>query len=232
MVMLASAAGSILSNCYNLCNPTDSWHLFKRADRPASQREAVERLILGILKATTAFSIYSALYVAQTRLERWELKGIAFASAFCICPSATVDFQLIRGLYEIYTALFVMHAKNREEINKITNKVIEQAKSEGYRFYGFVERYLYKIGGPPETIKRCRELAEIAAKTPEVKLILERVEPRIRQSWKLLKQGGKRLGISVAIEIALVNMPARLPQLFWLDRKMVDVSKWLASYEV
>jgi len=85
MVMLASAAASILSNCYNLYNPTDSWRLFSPADRPANKQEAGERLILGILKATTAFSIYLALY-AGTHLERRELKGVVLACAFFISP--------------------------------------------------------------------------------------------------------------------------------------------------
>ncbi len=229
MVMLASAAGSILSNCYYLYNPTDSWNLFKRADHPASQREAVECLMFGILKATAAFSIYSALYVAQTRLERWELKGIAFASAFCVYPLATIDFQLIRGLYEVYTALFVMHAKNEQEMDKIHGKIIEQVKGEGYRFYNFWERSLYGKSCPPETLKRWGDLTEIVGKTPEVRQVVQRMKPLILQSGELYNQGFNKFCVSLAIEIVVNNLTTRLPQLFWLDRKMVDFSRCLAT---
>jgi hypothetical protein len=67
MVMLASAAASILSNCYNLevvAKLGLALYVVARmrpvspADRPANKQEAGERLILGISKATAAFSIY------------------------------------------------------------------------------------------------------------------------------------------------------------------------------
>ena len=219
MAVMASAVGSILSSGYNLYN------------NPAEDKqEAVEGLLLGILKATAAFSIYLALYVAETRLESWELKAVALGCAFCVSPLAAVDFQLILGVCEVYTS-FAMHVKNRKEIKKIYDKVIEQAKAEGYRFYSYLERrFLYGTRCPPETEKRCRELSEIAGKNPEVKLVVERVTPLIVQSEELVKQGSKRLAISGVAEIALANLTTRLPQLFWLDRKMGDFSKWIASH--
>jgi hypothetical protein len=67
------------------------------------------------------------------------------ACAFCISPLATIDFQLIHGVYEVYTDLLML------------------------------------------------------------------------------------LGMSIAAEIVVAHLPTHLPQLFWLDRKMVDFSKWLAS---
>lgn len=229
MLMLASGVGSILRNAYYLCNPTDSWHMFDLADRPSTTRETVERLILGMLKVTTALSIYSALYVANARLQRWEPKAGVMACAFCIYPLATLDVPLMKGIFEAYTALFVMHRKNAEEVNKIGKKIREQAQSEGYRFYNSWERFWYKTDCPPETDKRCLEIADIVKQTPEVKQILERINPLIKQSYQLLIKGSKKFGISCASEIVITSLSSRLPQLFWLDGQLVKASRWLAS---
>jgi hypothetical protein len=224
MVMLASAAGSILANCYYLRNPIDSWNLFPPADRPANTREAVERLILGILKAAAAFSIYSALYIANARLEGWGQKGAALACAFCIYPLAALDFPLMQGIFEVYHSTFVMHAKDAMEVKKIVNIIEEQAKNEGLQFYNSWGQC------PPETRQRCLELIDIAKKdNPEVKKILEGLKLTIPQAWGLLMQGLKRLGISGVAEVVVVNLPTYFPQLFWLDRHMVNASTWLAS---
>ena len=116
--------------------------MFPPGGRPASRREAVERLMLGIIKATVTFSIYAALYVANVRLERWQQKGAALACAFFIYPLAAIDFPLMHGIFEFYHSIFVMHTKNEREFEKIVNIVVEQLKNERSRFYNLWESFL------------------------------------------------------------------------------------------
>ncbi len=227
MVIVASAMVKVLENIYHLRNPTGSWRLDEKP-RP-TKKEAVEALILGITKTIAVFSIYGALYFANSILERRELKVMAWASAFCVYPLAALDFQGICGVFELYTC-FSIHGVYMKEINNVIDKIWEQMKSEGCRFYNYwdVRRWFWGIGGPPETVKRGAELIEITRNTPEWTLMMQRLRPSIKQAWELGRQGLARFGISFIAAEVLTNFYPSSSQLFWLDRKMVDFSKWLA----
>ncbi len=244
LLLTVGAAGNILKNSYLLINPTDSWnyvttyHSAPQAPTPPvvrvpdplpAKKEVVERLILGIIKVIAAFSIYTVLYMADTYLKRSDLKALASVCTFCVYPFATLDYNFFRGLHTMYNGL-LYSAEGVNELKQIQNQALTQAQREGH----YIPQNLKWLS--PQARKRFDDIfKELFAKHDKTS-----IDTAFKTANEFYFYGGIRSAINGIGGVLFYEYCdrtkysySRLKQrLFWLDRKMVDVSKWVASHVV
>jgi hypothetical protein len=202
-----------------------AYGLYQATDRQQKLYNA-EALILGALKAALAasvcFSLYTACFVIKNPTLQYALAGVTF----CIHPLATLDAigttYLINGMFFIITA-YIPQRKIAAELCKMQDAALEQVRSEGFKFYGFWQRLLRdgKKVGPPETELRITEVFKAIADKHDFTQIKAWGVPMSRD-WGA---GLKFMKYAVFSGIGAIFAG---PASFWLERRLVDLSKRLA----
>ena len=212
MVTLALATRDIVRSGYKYLITADHQQKVKE----------METLVLGVAKVCAIFGTFSSLYAAYFLVERRDLQLILAGLTVCMHPVAALDIMGsaagVYGGFQVNKGV-LLHRENRTPLAQWSKLALEQLKREGYQFYSFGDV------GPPETIERFKELLR--------ELCNKHFESNSRDQWAAsvneaagyLKSGLLHLGISVLSTIVCVSLPENP---FWLDRKMVDLSKWLA----
>lgn len=215
MVTLAIASWDIVKSGYNFSVATDR----------QQKVEEVEALILGVTKACALFCTFAVLYAAYFLVERHDHQLILAVLTFCIHPVAVLDIigssAAVYAIFQAVTA-FRLHRENRKPIEMLVNLAREKAKKEGCQFY-----YFHRKGpeGPPETMNRLKGLARELRDQHFDSESWARLEASIDTAWEYMISGWKYLGISTLSWFGTIVVIAS--ESSWLDRKMVDFSKWL-----
>lgn len=217
MVTLALASWDIVKSGYNLSVATDQ----------ESKVKEMEALILGVTKASSIFCTFTVLYAAYFLVERLDYQLLLATLTFCIHPVAVLDIigsaAAVYGIFQLGTSI-CLHRENKKPIVMLANLAREQAKREGYPFYHI--RSFKGPEGPPETMNRLNELARELRDKHFDSESWARLVASINTAWEYMISALNYLGISTISWIGTIVVIAS--ESSWLDRKMVDFSKWLA----
>jgi hypothetical protein len=225
MAILATSAGVLIQSAYQRLTPTNFLSLQEPSQISKRKKEAAENLVLAIIKAAVAIPLYAALYVADMHLKRTELKVLATLCAFCLHPSATIDYLFFRGLQVMKQGI-----PYSQVFHRLEDQAFAQAKNEGYHL---PYRKLYL--DPKESRERVGKIF--------VDLIAEHktsIDAGLAKANQFYLRGGVRflLGLIGGSWVShycdnkrvWADEPFVKPHpLFWLDRHMVSLSKRIAS---
>jgi hypothetical protein len=205
-----------------------AWGLYHATDRQQKLHNT-EALIAGMLKAALSASVCFSLYIARFAIKTPSLQYALAGATFCIHPLATLDVMgtvfCIDGLFHIFIA-YIPHGKIKAELNKWAQAAEAQVRAEGFKFYGFWERRLWG-SFPSETKQRIIEVfKDIAAKQDRTQI--KAWEIPMSENWI----EGTRLMKYAALSGIGAIFGNAIPASFWVDRKLIDLSKWLAPHLV
>jgi uncharacterized membrane protein (GlpM family) len=221
MVTLALAARDIVRSAYN----------FRAATDHQQKVEEMEAIIFGVTKVCGIFCTFSSLYAAYFFVERLDLQVILAGLTVCIHPVAALDIigsaAGVYGIIKIGKGV-LLHTENRKPLAQWTKLAREQVKREGYQFYAI--RSFKGPEGPPETIERLKELLRELRDKHFKSNSWDEWVASVNKAWEYSISGLHLLGISALSGIGIVGLDevTKGTKPFWLDRKMVDFSKWLA----
>ena len=206
---------------------SSAYGLYKAANRHEKVQKA-EALISGMLKLALVVSVCCSLYTAHSIVETRTLQYALAGVTFCIQPIATLDVIgttcFMNGIFLIRRA-FILEGKIDAEAQKIFDDIIKQVRAEGFRFYDSWKKFFWygKQRGPLETQQRISEL---------ISEIPNNYDLTQTQEWGALMATDLYAGLN-SIKYATISgigalFANAIPLSFWLDRKLVDLSKWLA----
>jgi hypothetical protein len=206
-----------------------AWRLYQATDRQQKLRNT-EALIAGMLKAALSASVCFSLYIARFAIKTPSLQYVLAGATFCMHPLATLDVMgtvfCVDGLFHIFIA-YIPHGKIKAELHKWGQAAENQVRADGFKFYSFWERRLSGVSFPPETKQRIIEVyKDIAAKQGLAQINAWGVP--MSENWI---GGTKLMKYAVSSGIGAIFANA-IPASFWLDRKLIDLSKWLAPHLV
>lgn len=221
-------------------------HDLSEAQNRQQKTQAVENLILQIERAVAIFSVFSALYAANFWIERRDLQWVITGAVFILHPLAVFDtllcINVIGGIYKLSIGAKIYNEKVKKPLDQIYQQAVEQARRERCKIdVSLWEKVISAVWSaitlhsvlpvlPPESVQRYREI---------VKGVTNRLYPSQKWEDEISKwryhvwinytlPGYTQLSITPLIVLVSCIFITKLPQLFWLDKKMKNCANWLA----